>query len=129
MHFRLFLCGFGIWIAATVALRLAGQNLLRPDDAVRTLILFAVSFPVMGVIARRLCARFRLQPQQWAAGAISIALPTLLLDPFSSAFFPTIFPNIAPQSAGLFGGRMLCCCAGALTGAIIRPGKQPVLTR
>jgi hypothetical protein len=124
MNIRLVLCGLGIWIAATIVLRVAGQHLLRPGDWKGTLILFAVSFPLMAWLARRLCSRFQLQPEQWPAGAISIALPTLLLDPFSSAFFPVVFPNMAPEVAGVFGGWMLCCCAGALVGVSIRPGKS-----
>jgi hypothetical protein len=54
-------------------------------------------------------------------GAFFVMLPTLLLDPFSSAFFPAVFPNIAPEMAGVFGGWMLCSCAGALLGAAVRP--------
>jgi hypothetical protein len=110
MHVRLFVCGLGIWAVGTVALRLAGQNLLRPGDTLRILILFAVSFPVMAWVSRRLCARFQLLPQDWPAGAISIVLPTLLLDPFSSAFFPSVFRTFRPK-------RRVCsvdgCCVAA----------------
>jgi len=116
MNIRLVLCGLVIWGAGTVALRLAGQHLLHPGNWQRILILFAVSFPLMAWIARRLCRRFQLPREQWSLGAISIAMPTLLLDPFSSAFFPIVFPNMPPDAAGLFGGWMLWCCAGALLG-------------
>ncbi len=54
---------------------------------------------------------------------MSVALPTLLLDPFSSAFFPAVFPNMAPEVAGVFGGWMLWCCAGALVGVMIPVGS------
>jgi hypothetical protein len=124
MNKRLLLFGLGIWIGGTVGVRMAGQHLLRPGDWKGTLILFAVSFPLMAWIARRLCSRFEPKPEQWPAGAISIALPTLLLDPFSSAFFPVVFPNMAPEMAGVFGGWMLWCCAGALIGATVRPGRR-----
>ena len=121
MHAQLALAGFAIWLAATIALRLEGQHLLRPNHWMTTLLLFAVSLPAMAWVARRLCRRFKLPPEQWLAGALSVALPTLLLDPFSSAFFPVVFPNIAPEMAGVFGGWMLWCCAGALLGAAFRP--------
>jgi hypothetical protein len=98
-----------IWAGATLVLRLAGQYILRPGDTGGTLVLFAISFPAMAFLARRLCAG--------PAGAVALALPTLLLDPFSSAFFPMVFPNMSPQVAGVFGGWMLWCCAGALIGA------------
>ncbi len=124
MNAPLLLCGLGIWIAATIALRLAGQHLLLPDDWTRTLLLFAASFPLMAWLVRRLCRRFQLPRDTWLAGAVSIMLPTLLLDPFSSAFFPFVFPNMAPQVAGVFGGWMLWCCAGGLVGVMGWPEKE-----
>jgi hypothetical protein len=120
MDRRLFLCGLAIWAVATIALRVAGQHLLRPGDWIGPLILFAVSFPLMAWIVRRLCKRFQLREEQWFAGAVSLTLPTLLLDPFSCAFFPVVFPNMAPSVAGVFGGWMLWCCAGAMVGAAPR---------
>ncbi|HTS27400.1 MAG TPA: DUF5367 family protein [Bryobacteraceae bacterium] len=116
----LLLYGLSFWVAGTVLLRFRGQHVLHPGDWTATLILFAVSFPLMAWLVRRLCRRFRLPQEQWPAGAVSVLLPTLLLDPFSSAFFPLVFPNMAPESAGLFGGWMLWCCAGALVGVITR---------
>jgi hypothetical protein len=119
MNLRLLFSGLAIWLVATLALRLAGERLLRPGDAKGTLILFAASFPLMAWVARRLCLRFQLPPEQWLAGALSLSLPTLLLDPFSCAFFPAVFPNMTPEAAGVFGGWMLCCVGGALVGATI----------
>jgi hypothetical protein len=124
MSLPLFLYGLGMWIAATIALRVAGQRLLRPGDWTGMLVLFAVSFPLMAWLVRRLCSRFQLRPEQWPAGAVSVLLPTLLLDPFSSAFFPVVFPNMARELAGVFGGWMLWCCAGALVGVTIRPRRS-----
>jgi Family of unknown function (DUF5367) len=124
MKLRLFLYGLGIWIGATGALRIAGQHLLRPGDWKGTLVLFAVSFPLMAWVVRRICRRFEPRPERWPAGAILIALPTLLLDPFSSSFFPVVFPNMSPEVAGVFGGWMLWCCAGALVGVIVGPGRR-----
>jgi hypothetical protein len=119
LHPRLLLAGLGIWAAATIALRAGGQHVLHPGDAGGTIVLFAVSLPVTAWTVRRLCRRFRLPRDQWVAGAVSALLPTLLLDPFSSAFFPAVFPNIVPEAAGLFGGWMLWCCAGGVMGAVV----------
>jgi hypothetical protein len=47
-------------------------------------------------------------------------LPTLLLDPFSCAFFHTVFPNLDPGAAGAFGGWMLIFCAGAVAGVWVK---------
>ena len=117
---RLFLYGLAGWVLATFALRFEGQHVLRPGNLPGTLLLFAVSFPLMALLSRRLCGRFQPRPELWPAGAVAILLPTLLLDPFSSAFFPVVFPNIAPELAGVFGGWMLWCCAGALVGVTVR---------
>src|SRR5271168_3554563 len=113
MYFPLFASGLALWAAATLFLRLAGQRVLHPGDWTQTLVLFAISLPLMAWLVRRLCRRFKLPADQWLKGAVSVALPTLLLDPFSSAFFPYVFPNMSPAVAGIFGGWMLWCCAGA----------------
>ncbi len=115
---RLFLTGFAVWLAATIALRFAGQFLLRPGHWAAIFALFLVSFPLMAWVVRGICRE--LPGQEWLAAGVSVLLPTLLLDPFSSAFFPTVFPNMAPEMAGVFGGWMLWCCAGALVGASVR---------
>lgn len=119
MQMRLLRSGLIIWFVATIGLRLAGQYLLRPADPLGTFILFAVSFPLMAWLVRRLCTGVHLPPEQFLAGAVSVALPTLLLDPFSCVFFPVLFPNMAPQVAGVFGGWLLWCCAGAIVGALV----------
>jgi hypothetical protein len=119
IHLRLFGMGTAIWALGTLGLRLGGHYLLRPDHPLGTLWLFALSLPLMAWLVRRLCLRSRLPREEWLAGAVAIALPTLFLDPFSSAFFPSVFPNMAPQMAGVFGGWMLWCCAGAFLGVLV----------
>jgi len=121
---RALFLGFIIWAAATLLLRVAGQFILRPSRWPATVVLYLVSFALMAWLARRICRGLHVPPEQWSAAAISLALPTLVLDPFSTAFFPVVFPNLAPQLAGVFGGWMLSCCAGALVGATIRPGLR-----
>jgi hypothetical protein len=116
---RLLAWGLGLWLSGTLALRLAGQGLFRPGHWMTTLLLFAVSLPLMALVLRRLCRAARLPREQWPAGAISLVLPTVLLDPVSCVFFPRVFPNIPPEAAGVFGGWLLFCCAGALLGAAL----------
>lgn len=118
MKIKLAIYGFAIWLVATLALRFCGQRWLHPGHGSRIVLLFAVSFAVVAWLVRRLCRRLNLPREEWPAGAISLLLATLLLDPFSSAFFPVVFPNIAPEAAGLFGGWMIVCCAGGLVGAL-----------
>ena len=118
MDRRLLVLGILIWLAATALLRVAGQHIV-PATPRATLITFAVSFPIMAWVARRACRRFQLPRAEWPVGAIALAAPTLVLDAFTSAFFPAVFPNIPPDSAGIFGGWMLWCTAGALFGATV----------
>jgi hypothetical protein len=118
--------GFIIWLGATLALRFGGQHLLRPGDWMGTLVLFVVTFPLMAWLVRRLCSTAGLPQSEWLTGAISLLLPTLLLDPFSSAFFPVVFPNMSPQVAGVFGEWMLWCCAGALVGVSFHSSEPPI---
>ncbi|HKD62480.1 MAG TPA: DUF5367 family protein [Candidatus Acidoferrales bacterium] len=120
MNRKLIRSGFIIWLGATLALRFGGQHLLRPGDWKGTLILFTVTFPLIAWLVRRLCSGAGLAESEWLQGATALLLPTLLLDPFSSAFFPFVFPNMSPQVAGVFGGWMLWCCAGGLLGAGLR---------
>jgi hypothetical protein len=124
MRLRLFLYGLAIWLAATAILRLRGQRLLHPANPTRTLILFAIPFPLIAWVVRRICRRFQLPRAQWLQAAFWRLLPTLLLDSFSSAFFPIVFPNMAPEVAGVFGGWMLWCCASGLVGVGIRRENQ-----
>jgi hypothetical protein len=108
--------GFIIWLVATIALRFTGQYILHPENPVAFVALLVVSFPLMVLIARRICAGASLPREQWPAAGIFLVAPTLVLDTFSSALFPLLYPNIPLQAAGLFGGWMLWCCASALLG-------------
>lgn len=120
MHTRLFVYGLAGWVVATGALRLGGQHVLRPGDSKGTVILFVLSFALMAWLMRRLRDALLLPPEQLFGATVSLWLPTLLLDPLSSAFFPFVFPNMDSSVAGVFGGWMLCCCAGAFVGASLR---------
>jgi hypothetical protein len=121
---RLIVTGFVLWLAATIGLRLFGQRILHPGNWKGTLLLFVMTFPLMALFVRRVCIAGRLTQEEWLPAAVSLLLPTILLDPFSSAFFPIVFPNMAPEVAGVFGGWMLWCCAGGLVGAAIRRPKR-----
>jgi hypothetical protein len=116
--------GVAGWAIATVLLRVAGQHLLPPRDAIGTLVLFAASAPVMVGTVRVLCARLEPRRDVWPAAAVALLLPTLLLDPFSSAFFPLVFPNIPREAAGVFGGWMLWCCATGLAGVTLTRSRR-----
>jgi len=125
MKISIVLYGIALWAVGTIALRLGGQGLLEPGHSTRILFVFLISFPLMAWISRRICRRFGLAREQWVEGAVALALPTLLLDAFASAFFGVVYPNMAPEAAGIFGGWMLWCCAGVFVGALVgRPALR-----
>ena len=117
--------GLVLWLAVTALLRIVGQRVLSNRGWLSVIVLFVISFVAMALLIRFACMRARLAPQDWPPAAVSLLLPTLLLDPFSSAFFPVVFPNMAPENAGVFGGWMIVCCAGGLLGALIRGSRHP----
>lgn len=126
MHRPMLLYGFALWAGGSALFRLAGQYLLHPENTAGTLITFGIGFPLMAWVARRLCRSSHVPPRSWPAAAISLVLPTLVLDPFSAAFFSALYPNIPGTAAGLFGGLMLWCVAGAFAGVMFgRPKEAP----
>jgi hypothetical protein len=111
-----FRTGVGMWIGGTLGIRLAGHRFLHANQAFGTLLLYAISFVLMAVLVPRICAGMRLEKDSWFPAVTLLLLPTLVLDPFSCAFFPQVFPNVDAAAAGVFGGWMLICCAGAVAG-------------
>ena len=117
---RVIIIGLALWVAGTIGIRLAGQHLLHARGGVGTVGLYLISFVLMGALARRIFSRIGLDRESWPRAATLLALPTLVLDSFSSAFFSSVFPNVDPTAAGVFGGWMLICCAGAMAGAWVK---------
>ncbi len=113
---RVLIVGFTIWLGASIALRFSGQYVLLPDNPAAVAILLLASFPLMALVARRVCADAAIPRAQWPAAGIMFVLPSLVLDTFSTIFFPTVYPNVPAEAAALFGGWILICCAGALLG-------------
>lgn len=112
--------GLGIWLIGTLGLRFGGQFLLKPGHSEGTGLLFLVSFPLMFLLVRRICTASGIPRELWPAAGISLVTPTLLLDPFSTLHFSTVFPNMSPDTAPLFAAWMLWCCGGGLAGAVLK---------
>jgi hypothetical protein len=106
--------GFLIWAIATVALRLAGQYVFRGGSGIPLLL---VSLPLMIGVALALLRPHRIAEER-ALGAIVLVAPGMILDTVSAMWFPTIFPNIRADAAGLFGGWLLFCNVVVLLTAI-----------
>jgi Kef-type K+ transport system membrane component KefB len=114
MWLRTLIVGIGIWTGGTLVIRLVGARLLRPDHPAQTVGLYLVSLVLMAFLVPRICRRLGFDRDLWPKAATLLILPTLILDPFSCAFFTTVFPNLDPGAAGLFGGWMLICCGGGI---------------
>jgi len=114
---RLVIVGFAIWLVATIALRIAGQWVLNPSRIWSVIALLAISGLLLFRLPRLLFSRFAIPREQRALGGIALVAPGMLLDAVSAIFFPSIFPNIRPDAAGLFGGWLLFCNVMALVGA------------
>ena len=117
-YLKILLLGMILWLVGTVAIRLIGHRLLHANQPLQTVILYVLSFVLMGLLARRIF--HRLQRDLWPAATTLLMLPTLILDPFACAFFHTVYPNLDPAAAGIFGGWMLIFCAGAVAGVWIK---------
>ena len=120
MRARLLLLGCLLLAAGTILIRLEGQRLLQTGQPLLTTLLYLISALTMAFLVRRICRQYAVPPDAQVNAAALLALPTLLLDPFSCLFFATLFPNVDPAAAGLFGGWMLICCGGAIGGAFLR---------
>jgi Family of unknown function (DUF5367) len=114
---KLALAGFGIWLGASIALRLLGQFLLDPSAAGRVVALLVVSAPVMFYLPRRLFRVFAIDRAAFGRGAAALVVPGMVLDALATIWFPIAYPNMRPDVAGLFGGWLLFCNALALVGA------------
>lgn len=110
------LFGILLWVVGTVAVRAEGQHILQRNRPAYTIVLYLLSLVLMALLVRRILYRLGLERDSWPAAATLLMLPTLILDPFSCLFYQTVFPNLDPGTAGLFGGWMLIFCAGAVAG-------------
>jgi len=114
---RLAFAGFAIWLAATIALRLAGQWIFHAGTVPGVAVLLGLSAILMWRLPRGIFASMRIARDDYAVGAIALVAPGMLLDTISAIAFSRVFPNIAPEAAGLFGGWLLLCNITALLSA------------
>jgi hypothetical protein len=118
---RMAVTGFFIWFVATIALRLGGQYVFGHVPA---LLLLLITLPVMMFVTRALLQRY-VTAEQRALAAIALVAPGMLLDTISAVWLPAIFPNLHPESSGLFGGWLLFCnVVVLLTAVLLRPSAR-----
>jgi len=61
-------------------LRLIGQYVFNPESPAAIAMLLIVSFPLMALVARRICTDAKVAREQWPAAAIFFLMPSLILD-------------------------------------------------
>lgn len=113
----LIIVGFAIWFVATIALRIAGQRMLNPDRPWSIIALLAISALLMFRLPRFLFSRLAIPRELRALGGIALVAPGMFLDTVSAVCFSSVFPNIRPGAAGLFGGWLLFCNVVVLVSA------------
>ena len=121
---RVIVVGLAIWLAASIVLRLWGQHLLNPDSIPSVVRLFVVSAALMAWLPRWIFRRQNIPREVWSTAVIALAAPGMLLDSISTFSFSTVFPNIRPDAAALFGAWILVCNAAALIGAVTGYSKR-----
>ena len=115
--------GLAVWLAATLALRMVGQFVLRAGDPAHVAVVFGVTAMVIVVFLSRLV---RSLPTREAGlrAAVLIVLPGLLLDTGSVLWFRAVFPNL-PDSAGMLFASLLLWAYGLALLAAVWPQKAP----
>jgi len=121
--------GLGIWLVATVALRLAGGFLFAERTGNRTALLYAVTGFAIAFFISRL-ARALPSPNVALRAVVLVVVPGLLLDAGSVLWFDRVFPNV-PESAGRPFASILLWCYGValLVGLGPRIGRIAFLGR
>ena len=106
--------GFLIWLAATIAFRVAGQHFFLYDNTSVVLLLYASA--LIGIVAVVvILVRWQgLTTEQSYQAAILLALPGMVLDVFAVEFFADIYPNMDTAAAAPFGAWLLWAYAAAL---------------
>lgn len=113
------LLGFVVWLAATVAFRLARQYVLDPAAPVVVGGLFVAVVPAMIGLA---LALYRWQGVTGATrlqAAVALVLPDMVLDSLAVAWFGTVFTNMVPGAAKYFGGMLLLAYASVLLSGFV----------
>jgi hypothetical protein len=113
--------GLGVWVVATLAIRLAGERVFRTGSWPQWALLFGVTALVIAVpvylMARRLPTR-----DAGLRAVVLLVLPGMLLDTGSVFWFHAVFPNL-PDSAGMPFASLLLWAYGIALLAGLWPQK------
>jgi hypothetical protein len=117
---RALVAGVVLWMIGTAMFRFGGHAMIHAPSLQRTIPVYLVYCLVSAIVVNVLLRLLRIPKESWPAATTLIILPTLLLDPFTTAFFSATFPNLPADAAPTFGGLMLINSAGAVLAGWIR---------
>ena len=124
MNRKLFLgVGFGIWLLATLAFRIAGQAFFRVEDPVWLAGLWLVTILAMLALAFALFRWQGLARAQRFEAAVLLVISGMVLDALVVQGFSAVFPNMPAEAAGSFGAWLLAAYASVLSAAFL-PGAD-----
>ncbi|CAH0120125.1 MULTISPECIES: DUF5367 family protein [unclassified Paenibacillus] len=92
--------GFLLWLAATLVFRFGGSVLLDPGNMTLIVVLFAVVLAMRPVLIGLFKLRNVSRGERMHA-AVSVAVPGMLLDMFSIAWYQTVFPGLTAEQLPL----------------------------
>lgn len=120
MNRRLFLgIGFGVWLLATLAFRIAGHLFFLDDQIAFLAILWLLTIVALLAFVLALFRWGRLSRSARFEAAILLALPGMILDALAVETFATVFPNMPGSAAGSFGAWLLAAYATVLIAAFV----------
>ena len=119
MIIRGMLLGFLLWLANAAIFRFAGQYFFYPGVAPPYLLLAAVAV-IGGAMTFVLLKVLKEAPGDEGEAALSIALPSLLLNALLVYGFADIFPNLDGALDGVYGAlAMIYAASQGLTGLMM----------
>ena len=119
-----FVIGFGIWLLATIAFRVAGQYFFLTDNPVILIGLYLVLIPVLGLIATAVFNKFQLGRLESIHSAALMVLPGMVFDTFCIEFFDWLFPNLPVTDAATFGSWLMWAYVTVLVFGLLRKDKK-----
>jgi hypothetical protein len=117
---RLLSIGLAFWGAGAFLMRWFGAEVISTEHIAITLATYAASFIAMAAGVPAIFTSMRITRTLWFRSAALLMLPSLILDALTQFAFSRAYPNMSESAAGLFGGLILICCAGALVGVWVR---------
>ena len=111
--------GAVLWLVATLAIRLAGQWVLRPE-ATFLLADFVIGGAAMALLGPRLRLRISADARDAYAVALGLILPGMLADAVVTLGFRHVYPNLSPLLGDAFGALMLWYYAVAALAITLR---------